>query len=403
MSPLARQATRPVAKRAAVKIQVRPDARARLSHASVCVAEARGSARKRGSNNETRQRYVTTDIANRPFSLNPGDPSQAFKNDASDAPSMPVTLAVSAAAAIALGAGVPPALATDRILSPDEPGYLKDLRNNPAKYEAYAAAQEAIKNIPKAAPAVTVKETATTKAPKAPKAAPAPKAPKVEKKPAAAKPPSLQPAPSKPAAPAPAKEKKASYSSGNADVVKKTGGLSVNVLAGSVAAFLFFNSTKDETFSPDTSKPKAVMPKAGSDPAANAASAQGWIDAWSKNAPSQDKEEEASTYAAEAAEANAKAAQAWIDAWVSNGSSEAEIEQSAKYAAEAAAARAAEAQAWIDAWAAQASFSATAASVEEAKEWIEDWEKKGKPTDEAEKEEAKGFLKKLFGGFGKKN
>ena len=36
--------------------------------------------------------------------------------------------------------------------------------------------------------------------------------------------------------------------------------------------------------------------------------------------------------------------------------------------------------------------------------WIEDWEKKGKPTDEAEKEEeAKGFLKKLFGGFGKKN
>ena len=41
-------------------------------------------------------------------------------------------------------------------------------------------------------------------------------------------------------------------------------------------------------------------------------------------------------------------------------------------------------------------------SVEEAKEWIEDWEKKGKPTDEAEKEEAKGLLKKLFGGFGKK-
>ena len=316
---------------------------------------------------------------------------------------MPVTLAVSAAAAFALGAGVPPALATDRILSPDEPGYLKDLRNNPAKYEAYAAAQEAIKSIPKAAPAVTATQTATKKAPKAPKAAPAPKAAKAEKKPAAAKPASLQPGPSKPAAPAPAKEKKASYNSGNADVVKKTGGLSVNVLAGSVASLLFFNSTKDETFKPVTSKPKPLQPKAGSDPAANAASAQGWIDAWSKNAPSQDKEEEASTYAAEAAEANAKAAQAWIDAWVTNGSSEAEIEQSAKYTEEAAAARAAEAQAWIDAWtAAQASIGATAASVEEAKEWIEDWEKKGKPTDEAEKEEAKGLLKKLFGGFGKK-
>ena len=82
----------------------------------------------------------------------------------------------------------------------------------------------------------------------------------------------------------------------------------------------------------------------------------------------EDKEEEASTYAAEAAEANAKAAQAWIDAWAAT----------------------------------QASFGATAASVEEAKEWIENWEKEGKPTDEAEKEEAKGFLKKLFGGFGKK-
>ena len=220
----------------------------------------------------------------------------------------------------------------------------------------------------------------------------------------AAKPASLQPGPSKPAAPAPAKEKKASYSSGNAETVKKTGGLSVNVLAGSLAAFLFFNSAKDDTFNPTASKPKAATtPKAGSDPAANAASAQGWIDAWSKNAPSQDKEEEASTYAAEAAEANAKAAQAWIDAWVNNASSESEIEQSAAYAAEAAAARAAEAQAWIDAWAAtQASFGATAASVEEAKEWIENWEKEGKPTDEAEKEEAKGFLKKLFGGFGKK-
>ena len=317
---------------------------------------------------------------------------------------MPVTLAVSAAVALALGADVPPALATDRILSPDEPGYLKDLRNNPAKYEAYAAAQEAIKSIPKTAPAVTATQTATKKAPKAPKAAPEPKAPKAAKKPVAAKPASLQPGPSKPAAPAPAKEKKASYSSGNAETVKKTGGLSVNVLAGSLAAFLFFNSAKDDTFNPTASKPKAATtPKAGSDPAANAASAQGWIDAWSKNAPSQDKEEEASTYAAEAAEANAKAAQAWIDAWVNNASSESEIEQSAAYAAEAAAARAAEAQAWIDAWAAtQASFGATAASVEEAKEWIEDWEKKGKPTDEAEKEEAKGFLKKLFGGFGKK-
>ena len=83
---------------------------------------------------------------------------------------MPVTLAVSAAVAIALGADVPPALATDRILSPDEPGYLKDLRNNPAKYEAYAAAQEAIKSIPKTAPAVTATQTATKKAPKAPKA-----------------------------------------------------------------------------------------------------------------------------------------------------------------------------------------------------------------------------------------
>jgi hypothetical protein len=317
---------------------------------------------------------------------------------------MPVTLAVSAAVAVALGADVPPALATDRILSPDEPGYLKDLRNNPAKYEAYAAAQEAIKSIPKTAPAVTATQTATKKAPKAPKAAPEPKAPKAAKKPVAAKPASLQPGPSKPAAPAPAKEKKASYSSGNAETVKKTGGLSVNVLAGSLAAFLFFNSAKDDTFNPTASKPKAATtPKAGSDPAANAASAQGWIDAWSKNAPSQDKEEEASTYAAEAAEANAKAAQAWIDAWVNNASSESEIEQSAAYAAEAAAARAAEAQAWIDAWAAtQASFGATAASVEEAKEWIENWEKEGKPTDEAEKEEAKGFLNKLFGGFGKK-
>ena len=322
---------------------------------------------------------------------------------------MPVTLAVSAAAAFALGAGVPPALATDRILSPDEPGYLKDLRNNPAKYEAYAAAQETIKNIPKAAPAVTVQKNVTQKAPdaaKAAKAAKTPKAAKAEKKPAAAKPASLQPGPSKkPAAPAPAKAKKATYNSGNADMVKKTGGLSVNVLAGSVATLLFLNSTKDETFNPVTSKPKPLRPKAGSDPAANAASAQSWIDAWSKSSPSQDKEEEASTYAAEAAEANAKAAQAWIDAWVSNGSSESEIEQSAKYAEEAAAARAAEAQAWIDAWtAAQVSIGATAASVEEAKEWIENWEKKGKgkPIDKAEKEEAKGFLKKLFGGFGKK-
>lgn len=64
--PLALQATRSVAKRTAVKVQVRPVARARLSHASACVSEARGSARKRESNNETRQLYVTTDIANRP-------------------------------------------------------------------------------------------------------------------------------------------------------------------------------------------------------------------------------------------------------------------------------------------------------------------------------------------------
>lgn len=64
VSPLALQATRPVAKRAAVKVQVRPVAkRATLPRASPKLEEA---LRKRGSNNESRQLYVTTDIVNRP-------------------------------------------------------------------------------------------------------------------------------------------------------------------------------------------------------------------------------------------------------------------------------------------------------------------------------------------------
>ena len=78
---------------------------------------------------------------------------------------MPVTLAVSAAAAIALGAGVPPRWRPIASCPPTSPAISRTCATTPRS--TTPAAQEAIKNIPKAAPAVTVKETATTKAPSA--------------------------------------------------------------------------------------------------------------------------------------------------------------------------------------------------------------------------------------------
>ena len=338
-----------------------------------------------------------------------------------------MTLAVTAAAAIALSAGVPSALATDRILSPDEPRYVKDKRTTPETYERFAAKRKTMKAT-KAAPSVNAESVRKTPKPEKSKA-PKPH----ETPPEAAKKASL--ATSTPVAkervsslhPEPphaerakktTKGKKQTYDTANADVVQKTGSLSANVLLGSLATILFFNSTRDETFTvPDVATPEsgpagghpegATAPTSVAAAGQNAASAQGWIDAWSKARPSEDKMVEAETYAAESALANAKAAQAWIDAWMSTSSSEEEIAQSATYGEEAAAARAAEAQRWINAWVAQTpSFGIPAGSVAEAQRWIEEWEKNGEPANAAEKEEAKGFLKKflekLFGGFGKK-
>jgi len=278
-----------------------------------------------------------------------------------------VALAVSTAAVITLGAGVSPSFAIDRILSPEEPGYLKDLRANPAKYEAFAQAQDAIANLPKSAPAVAVAKKAAPKAAKTVKASPkAASAPKAAVK-VAPKPPSLQPPKGSVNNVAPSKQKKAKYDSGNAAVEKKAfGGLSGSVLVGSLATALFFASTKDEEFSPTTSKPKAVKtqakPKPNAAAAANAKEAQAWIDAsnnakeaqewinaW-RHAPVEEEALEANAYAAEAAQANAKAAQEWIDAWVATDSDKVDVEASQLYVSEAAAARAAEAQRWINDW-----------------------------------------------------
>lgn len=280
-----------------------------------------------------------------------------------------MALAVSTAAVITLGAGVSPSFAIDRILSPEEPGYLKDLRANPAKYEAFAQAQDAIANLPKSAPAVAVAKKAAPKAAKTVKASPkAASAPKAVVK-VAPKPPSLQPPKGSVNNVAPSKQKKAKYDSGNAAVEKKAfGGLSGSVLVGSLATALFFASTKDEEFSPTTSKPKAVKtqakpkPNAAAAAAANAKEAQAWIDAsnnakeaqewinaW-RHAPVEEEALEANAYAAEAAQANAKAAQEWIDAWVATDSDKVDVEASQLYVSEAAAARAAEAQRWINDW-----------------------------------------------------
>ena len=278
-----------------------------------------------------------------------------------------MALAVSTAAVITLGAGVSPSFAIDRILSPEEPGYLKDLRANPAKYEAFAQAQDAIANLPKSAPAVAVAKKAAPKAAKTVKASPkAASAPKAAVK-VAPKPPSLQPPKGSVNNVAPSKQKKAKYDSGNAAVEKKAfGGLSGSVLVGSLATALFFASTKDEEFSPTTSKPKAVKtqakPKPNAAAAANAKEAQAWIDAsnnakeaqewinaW-RHAPVEEEALEANAYAAEAAQANAKAAQEWIDAWVATDSDKVDVEASQLYVSEAAAARAAEAQRWINDW-----------------------------------------------------
>ena len=278
-----------------------------------------------------------------------------------------MALAVSTAAVITLGAGVSPSFAIDRILSPEEPGYLKDLRANPAKYEAFAQAQDAIANLPKSAPAVAVAKKAAPKAAKTVKASPkAASAPKAAVK-VAPKPPSLQPPKGSVNNVAPSKQKKAKYDSGNAAVEKKAfGGLSGSVLVGSLATALFFASTKDEEFSPTTSKPKAVKtqakPKPNAAAAANAKEAQAWIDAsnnakeaqewinaW-RHAPVEEEALEANAYSAEAAQANAKAAQEWIDAWVATDSDKVDVEASQLYVSEAAAARAAEAQRWINDW-----------------------------------------------------
>ena len=71
---------------------------------------------------------------------------------------------------------------------------------------------------------------------KAEKPKPAAKAEKPKSKPAAQgpKPPSLMPKPSKPA-PKPAKEKKETFKSGNAEVVKKDTGLSPGIIVGGLA------------------------------------------------------------------------------------------------------------------------------------------------------------------------
>ena len=331
---------------------------------------------------------------------------------------------VTAAAALMIAA---PAFAGDRLLTPEQPGYLRAVRENPELYgvgiAAEAPAAPTTVAVPKESP-TTPATVAVTKNPpavkaeatkaekpkpaaKAEKPKPAAKAEKPKSKPAAQgpKPPSLMPKPSKPA-PKPAKEKKETFKSGNAEVVKKDTGLSPGIIVGGLATLAFLSGTRDNSFDPNVkstaapkTKPKVAPKPSASSTAdadavakANAADAQDWIDSW----------KESNSGEAMAAEANAAEAQGWIDAWSSGvKTTTASAEPQTTDPEDAAKANAAEAQAWIDAWSAGVQSSANA---KDAQGWIDAWKKDGKsaPKDGESKEEKKGFLSKVFGFF-KKN
>ena len=303
-----------------------------------------------------------------------------------------------------------PAFAGDRLLTPEQPGYLRAVRENPELYGAGIAAEApaapATVAVTKNPPAVKAAATKAEK-PKAEKPKPAAKAEKPKSKPAAQgpKPPSLMPKPSKPA-PKPAKEKKETFKSGNAEVVKKDTGLSPGIIVGGLATLAFLSGTRDNSFDPNVkstaapkTKPKVAPKPSASSTAdadavakANAADAQDWIDSW----------KESNSGEAVAAEANAAEAQGWIDAWSSGvKTTTASAEPQTTDPEDSAKANAAEAQAWIDAWSAGVQSSANA---KDAQGWIDAWKKDGKsaPKDGESKEEKKGFLSKVFGFF-KKN
>ena len=318
---------------------------------------------------------VTTKSQTNNTSFAPATPATSQPPQASKDTSpvnLPVTLAVTTAVVIALTGGVPYALASDRVLSPSEPGYIKDLRVNPGKYEAYAAAQEAIARLPKAPAMGVAKKPAPAKAvkavPKTEKQAKTPVLKTAQKKAPSVKPPSPQPRPgARAAAAAPVTEPKPKYVSSKKEVVtSKFGGIGETAVFGSLVTALFFVSTKNDEFVPTSTGVAKTGTSAKSDASAkanaavapdsvaapaNATEAQAWINTWRNASLAEEGEKEAGLYAAEAAQANGKIAQKWIDTWVVATATDPEdVDASRRYADEAAAARAADAQRWIDDW-----------------------------------------------------
>ena len=222
----------------------------------------------------------------------------------------------------------------DRVLSPEEPGYLKDKRAHPEKY-LYTERPD-VAPVPAVAPTPAVTpgpSTPVKKAKKTPKASSP-----------AMKPPSLQPKPPKrlstPDLP-PSELKKAPRGGREGSFVEKQRlGLSPQVLGGTVAVTFAYVTTTNAAFDPTLEKKvQSATSELGAswgspppnDPDANAASAQAWIDEWL-----------IAKLSAEVAEANARDAQNWIDQW-----------KRGEYDPVAVAeANAADAQDWINEWAA---------------------------------------------------